>query len=378
MIQPLPLNEAERIHSLSNLDIDYSTLENDFKHLMRLASRITDMDVTLLNLLDSYNQWTIAQHGIQLSSMPREECVCQYTIAQDESFEIKDLSCDPRFEQASYVKDEPKLRYYYGVPLEMSDGVHIGSLCVMNRETKTLSPEKVELLKIIAEEIVCKLKDLQKINELKNELSDALRMQRKIAHDIRNPLAGIIGISDILIEPDEEHNKEEVLSCLKLINNSSKSILEIADNISVELFEKGSQTYSFNLETLAERISHLYLPLAKNKKVNLEFAIDKSKEHIHFSRNKILQIIGSPVSSAIKLSEPGALIKIQLSLLVHSDRNILQVEINSNAPIREEIRPDSAVLNFTKELIESKDGSFDFECNELDGLSYKLSIPQTA
>jgi K+-sensing histidine kinase KdpD len=378
MIQPLPLNEAERIHSLSNLDIDYSTLENDFKHLMRLASRITDMDVTLLNLLDSYNQWTIAQHGIQLSSMPREECVCQYTIAQDESFEIKDLSCDPRFEQASYVKDEPKLRYYYGVPLEMSNGVHIGSLCVMNRETKTLSPEKVELLKIIAEEIVCKLKDLQKINELKNELSDALRMQRKIAHDIRNPLAGIIGISDILIEPDEEHNKEEVLSCLKLINNSSKSILEIADNISVELFEKGSQTYSFNLETLAERISHLYLPLAKNKKVNLEFAIDKSKEHIHFSRNKILQIIGSPVSSAIKLSEPGALIKIQLSLLVHSDRNILQVEINSNAPIREEIRPDSAVLNFTKELIESKDGSFDFECNELDGLSYKLSIPQTA
>jgi K+-sensing histidine kinase KdpD len=378
MIQPLPLNEAERIHSLSNLDIDYSTLENDFKHLMRLASRITDMDVTLLNLLDSYNQWTIAQHGIQLSSMPREECVCQYTIAQDESFEIKDLSCDPRFEQASYVKDEPKLRYYYGVPLEMSNGVHIGSLCVMNRETKTLSPEKVELLKIIAEEIVCKLKDLQKINELKNELSDALRMQRKIAHDIRNPLAGIIGISDILIEPDEEHNKEEVLSCLKLINNSSKSILEIADNISVELFEKGSQTYSFNLETLAERISHLYLPLAKNKKVNLEFAIDKSKEHIHFSRNKILQIIGSPVSSAIKLSEPGALIKIQLSLLVHSDRNILQVEINSNAPIREEIRPDSAVLIFTKELIESKDGSFDFECNELDGLSYKLSIPQTA
>ena len=378
MIQPLPLNEAERILSLSNLDVDYSTLENDFKHLMRLASRMTDMDVTLLNLLDSYTQWTIAQHGIQLSSMPREECVCQYTIAQDESFEIKDLSCDPRFEQASYVKDEPKLRYYYGVPLEMSNGVHIGSLCVMHRETKTLSPEKVELLKIIAEEIVCKLKDLQKINELKNELSDALKMQRKIAHDIRNPLAGIIGISDILIEPDEEHNKEEVLNCLKLINNSSKSILEIADNISVELFEKGSQTYSFNLETLAERISHLYLPLAKNKKVNLEFAIDKSKEHIHFSRNKILQIIGSPVSSAIKLSEPGALIKIQLSLLVQSDRNILYVEINSNAPIREEIRPNSAVLNFTKELIESKDGSFDFECNELNGLSYKLSIPQTA
>ncbi|MDP2415062.1 GAF domain-containing sensor histidine kinase [Daejeonella sp.] len=376
MIQPLPLNEAERILSLSNLDIDYSTLENDFKHLMKLASQITDMDVTLLNLVDSYTQWTIAQHGIQLSSMPREECVCQYTIAQDEGFEIKDLSSDPRFELASYVKNEPKLRYYYGVPLEMGNGVHIGSLCVMNRETKTLSADKVELLKIIAEEIVCKLKDFQKINELKNELSDARKMQRKIAHDIRNPLAGIIGISDILIEPDEEHNQEEVLHCLKLINNSSKSILEIADNISMELFEKGSQTYSFNLETLAERIRHLYLPLAKNKKVSLEFFIDKSKEHIHFSKNKILQIIGSPVSSALKLSKPGAIINVRLGLSIQSDRNILHVQINSNAPLSKEVNSESKVLNFTKELIESKEGSFDFECNEMNGLSYKLSIPQ--
>lgn len=376
MIQPLPLNEAERMLSLSNLDVDYSILENDFKHLMKLTSRITEMDVILLNLIDSYTQWTIAQHGIQLSSMPREECVCQYTIAQDDCFEIKDLSSDPRFERASYVKDEPKLRYYYGVPLEMSNGVNIGSLCVMNRETTTLSADKVELLKIIAEEIVCKLKDFQKINELKNELSDALKMQRKIAHDIRNPLAGIIGISDILIEPDEKHDQEEVLHCLKLINNSSKSILEIADNISMELFEKGSQSHSFNLETLGERVSQLYLPLAKNKKVNLEFTIDKSKEHIHFSKNKILQVIGSPVSSAIKLSKPDATIKISLGLSVHSDRNILQVEINSNAPLNNTISPESAVLNFTKELIESKDGSFDFECNETNGLSYRLSIPQ--
>ncbi|MDP3469435.1 MAG: histidine kinase dimerization/phospho-acceptor domain-containing protein [Daejeonella sp.] len=377
MIQPLPLNEAKRILSLSNLDVDYSTLEDNFKHLMKLASRLTDMDVTLLNLVDSYTQWTIAQHGIQLPSMPREECVCQYTIVQDQGFEIKDLSTDTRFEQASYVKNDPKLRYYYGVPLEMSNGVNIGSLCVMNREIKILSNDKIDLLKIIAEEIVCKLKDFQKINELKNELSDAIKMQRKIAHDIRNPLAGIIGISDILIEPDEEHDQEEVLHCLKLINNSSKSILEIADNISMELFDKVSHSHSFNLEALAERINHLYLPLAKNKKLILEFTIDKSKEHIHFSKNKLLQIIGSPVSSAIKLSKPGALIKIQLGLTIQSDRNILQVQINSNDPISREISPESIVLNFTKELIESKDGTLHFEYNELEGLSYKLSIPQS-
>jgi K+-sensing histidine kinase KdpD len=376
MSQPFPPNEAERILSLSNLDVDYSTIENEFKHLMKLASRISATDVTLLNLVDSFTQWTIARDGIQLASMPREECICQYTIAQDHGFEIKDLTNDPRFEKSSYVKNEPKLRYYFGIPLEISSGINIGSLCVMNKEVIELHEDKKELLKTIAEEIVCKLKEFKKINELKIELSDAIRMQRKIAHDIRNPLAGIIGISDILIEPDEKHDQEDVINCLKLINNSSKSILEITDNISMESFEKGNQTHSFNLETLAERIRQLFLPLAENKKVKLEFILDKNKNHIHFSKNKILQIIVSPVSSAIKLSKQDALIKIKLGITVQSDRNILHVYIHNNKPLINEISNESEVLNFTKELVENKDGTFKFNCNAIDGLCYELNIPQ--
>ena len=376
MTKPLPLNESERIESLSNLDIDYSALEHDFRHLMKLVSRITDMDVTLLNLVDNHTQWTIAQHGIQVSSMPREDCICQYTIAGHDCFEVSDLASDPRFENNSYVKGDPSLRYYFGIPLELSSGINIGSLCVMDREKKTIDGEKIELLKIIAEEIVCKLKDFQKINELQHEVANAVKMQRKIAHDIRNPLAGIIGISDILIEPDEQHDPEEVSHCLRLINNSSKSILEITDNITIDLFEKGNESHSFNLDTLSGRLSQLYLPLAKNKNIRLEFVIDKSKVHIPFSKNKILQIVGSPVSSAIKLSKEGATISIYLELSVQSDRNILHVHIKSNDPINTDINPESAVLNFTKEFVENLEGNFDFHCNEKDGLSYKISLPQ--
>ncbi|MDO8994404.1 MAG: hypothetical protein Q7U83_15150, partial [Daejeonella sp.] len=76
------------------------------------------------------------------------------------------------------------------------------------------------------------------------------------------------------------------------------------------------------------------------------------------------------------LSKPGAIINVRLGLSIQSDRNILHVQINSNAPLSKEVNSESKVLNFTKELIESKEGSFDFECNEMNGLSYKLSIPQ--
>ncbi|SDM64811.1 His Kinase A (phospho-acceptor) domain-containing protein [Daejeonella rubra] len=377
MTIPLPLNEVERMHSLSNLDIDYSELENEFSCMLKIVSKITDMDVILLSMVDSHTQWTIAQHGIQITSLPREECICQYTISGTEVFEISNLSKDNRFKNISYVKNEPYLNYYLGIPLEISKGVNIGTLSIMDRHATEINPEKIELLKLIGEEIVNKLKTFNVINGLKTNLSDAIKMQRKIAHDIRNPLAGIIGISDLLIDENEVHEKIEVVEYVTLINSSSKSILEITDNIVTELGDNDSEPYSFNLKTLSDRLSQLFMPLAKNKEVTLDFFINSNKQHIPFSKSKILQIAGSPVSSAIKLSRAGAKISIDLDLGIQSDSNILNIVVKSDTPISVDVNPESVVLNFTKQFVENMNGKFDFSCDEQNGLAYVISLPQT-
>jgi GAF domain-containing protein len=94
-----------------------------------------------------------------MAQMPCEESVCQYVIVQDNEFEVKDLSLDHRFKDRYYVKESPNLRYYLGLTLKTNDGFNIGALCVLDANEKTINPEKIELLKIIANEIVNRFKN---------------------------------------------------------------------------------------------------------------------------------------------------------------------------------------------------------------------------
>src|SRR6476660_1696769 len=151
---PIPENEVERLLNLAKLDLDYTDLKNDFEDIVAVASKVSGMDVSLINLIDPYTQWTVAKHGLDVDSMPREESVCQYTIMEDSSFEVADLSKDDRFKDRSYVSGSPNLKYYFGIPLTTKQGVNIGALCVLDPELKTISQDKIEILKLLASEVV--------------------------------------------------------------------------------------------------------------------------------------------------------------------------------------------------------------------------------
>jgi len=89
---PIPENEYERVLNLSDFNLDYSNFQDNFKDLAKLAASVAGTPISLVNLIDSYTQWTISNYGLDLEQMPREDSVCQYTIKYDEKpFEIEDL-----------------------------------------------------------------------------------------------------------------------------------------------------------------------------------------------------------------------------------------------------------------------------------------------
>lgn len=377
-MKELKTNEYHRVLSLSNLEVDYSELETEFKVVAEIASKITNMDVTLINLVDSLTQWTVARHGFQISSMPREECICQYTIAENDFLEVEDLTKDERFNNMSYVKNEPHFRYYFGIPLELNEGVNIGTLCVMDRQSKKLSPEHIELFKLIGKELTSKFKSFHTINNLQHDLSNAIKMQRKITHNLRDPLAGIVGISDLIVDENENHSYDEIKQYVNLINNSSKSILGIADSVFAELNENPQEHYhTFNLKSLSERIGQHFIPLAKGKEITLNLKLNSDKHHIPFSRKKILQTIITPVSSAIKLSKSGAEINIELDLSIQPDGNILHIYVNCSKLNEDHDKNENHLINLTKELVENVNGNFEYRKNQTEGLTYRISIPQS-
>ncbi|QXU42101.1 GAF domain-containing sensor histidine kinase [Pedobacter sp. D749] len=394
---PLPPNETERLLKLSDLDIDYGSLSESFKDLTHLAAKVAGTEISLINLIDVYTQWTVARHGLDLHQMTREESVCQYTITQADQFEVPDLSADDRFNKNFYVGEPLSLRYYFGVPLKDNDGLNIGALCVLDTKLKMLSPEKIELLKIIAVEIMNRIKTYQTMESLQNKLKDAGESNKKVAHDIRGPLAGIIGLSEIITEQGKNTDLDQVIEFIKLIHSGSKSLLDLADEILSDHNEvKAPGMNEFDLSSFRAKLLELYGPQAAYKKINLKISINPDKKNIVFSKNKLLQISGNLISNAVKFTPAGGTITVELDLLVKQEANILQILVaDSGVGISEDEIVEILTggmgtkqgtggekgygfgLSLVKHLIDKMHGEMFITSEKGQGTTFRIELPQS-
>jgi signal transduction histidine kinase len=392
---PVPEYELDRIFDLSSLDLDYSELKDDLKNLTELAAKLTDSPISLVNLIDSFTQWSISSYGLEVTSIAREDSVCQYTIAGPEDhFEVKNLAEDIRFKDKFYVKGPYDLRYYLGVPLKSADGFQIGALCVLNTKIEELNPEKVSILKIIANEIIKRLHGFKKLKNLSNNLTASQAQRKTLAGDIREPLAGIISILQVIIDRGEHNNLGEVLELIGLIQKSSNAMLNITDTILDSEEERKLNVGQGDLLWLKQSLETLYMPQCVQKNIGLKVIISARTEKIPFLQNKLLQIAGTLIAYAIKLSPDFGKITVNITLKVKVSGNILIMAIEyfsiAHADAIDEIfgatwnldkadeTEGTRALTLVKELVNSLNGEIDVDIIPGKSSVFNVSIPQNS
>lgn len=397
---PMPVNEMERIIELSEFDLDYSGWQDSFKDLTKLAAKVAGTEISMVNLIDSFTQWTISNYGLPVEQMTREESICQYTIVARESFEVKDLTADNRFKDKAYVASQPKLRYYFGIPLQTDNGFSLGALCVLDTMGKEITPEKVELLKIIADEIVNRLTALKVIQTLRAKVKEANETQKKVAHDIRGPLGGIIGLAQIISEQGDSNKMDEVLEFIKLIQKSGDSLLELADEI-LSMEKKPAnraeeiQSHQFTLAIFKNKLEKLYAPQALHKKIMFSVDMVAGTEKIPFLKNKLLQITGNLISNAIKFTPQNGKVTVTLELVAGKIQHVLKISVKDSGrgldenAIQHILNGDSVSTDGTfgehgygfglalvKHLVDGMKGSLQIHSKPGEGASFEVSLPQ--
>lgn len=392
MTPPIPTNEMDRLIALSDFNID-PILDESFKELLKLAAKIAGTEISLVNLIDSYTQWSVSAHGIELEQMPREDSVCQYTIVGDTPFEVKELHNDERFKDKFYVTGDPHLRYYFGIPLKYQQ-YNLGALCVLDKNAKVLTAEKVEMLEIIAEEVVNRLKVHKYIEQLRNNITDVTHTQNKVMHDIRGPIAGIIGLAEIISQQGKESDMDEVLDFISMMYKGGKSVLELADDILVGEKKKSQmKSNELNLGTFKERLERLYGPQARTKNIELEVIVVDTEKSLAFPQNKLIQIAGNLISNAIKFTPAMGRVTVLLEL-----KGVEKVTLNitvkdtgegiSNERIAELMADNTTStdgtagetgygfgLQLVKHLIKSAGGTLNITSEPRGGTAFMVSLP---
>jgi predicted PurR-regulated permease PerM/methylmalonyl-CoA mutase cobalamin-binding subunit len=159
---PMPPNEEERLAELDGLNLLDTPTEADFDHVTERLTKLFNVRIALITLIDKNRQWFKSQTGLptdlaEARSTSRDVSLCAHVIANDEVLIVRDLARDPRFANNPFVK-ERGLRFYAGVPLRGPNGFPIGTLSILDAKPRELTRQEQELLKMIAADVMEQIK----------------------------------------------------------------------------------------------------------------------------------------------------------------------------------------------------------------------------
>jgi GAF domain-containing protein len=157
MSPPIIEDEAERLASLLSLRILDTASEPEFDELVELAAWTCHAPIAALTLVDERRQWFKSEIGVGVAETDREIAICAHTIATEETLVVPDALLDPRFRNNPLVTQGLEVRFYAGVPLTVDDGLHVGTLCVLDTRPRSLFSDERRALEIIARQAQSKL-----------------------------------------------------------------------------------------------------------------------------------------------------------------------------------------------------------------------------
>jgi signal transduction histidine kinase/DNA-binding response OmpR family regulator len=128
-----------------------------------------------------------------------------------------------------------------------------------------------------------------------------------ISHELRTPMNGIIGLSQLLLEMSQEEEQKE-LACA--VTNSSRNLLillnDILDLSKIEAGELTLERIPFDIRRTIHQTVDLLKPIASRKSVILDSIVSSTiPERIMGDPARLQQIINNLVSNAIKFTEEG-------------------------------------------------------------------------
>lgn len=155
-IPAIPSNEAERLHALHAsllLDSEYEAI---FDNLTALVSKIFDLPIVAISLVDIDRQWFKSIYGLNVCETSRDISFCGHVIFDNRPLIIENALNDERFADNPLVIGDPKIMFYAGVPLRFTHAeqtYNIGTLCILDTRPRQLSDEQLKILKSFAYQV---------------------------------------------------------------------------------------------------------------------------------------------------------------------------------------------------------------------------------
>lgn len=181
------------------------------------------------------------------------------------------------------------------------------------------------------QEIEAKNAKLIQLNQEKNEFLGI------VAHDLKNPLSGILGLTEIIQDSIDSISKDELFEYCKMVQESTDMMFQLVINLlDVNLIESGNTNIHLketDVLTILNTLIKNYYERAQAKNLTLLLETDNTSCIAFVDQNVTYQILDNLISNAIKYSP--------------LDKNIYITLCRQNEVIRCQIRDEGIGLSQT-------------------------------
>jgi len=128
--------------------------EKDFDRITSLVAKVCNVSTALITLIDKERQWFKSCFNFDARETDISVSFCVHAVHAGEMLVVEDATKDPRFKDNPIVTGPPHIRFYAGAPLTTPEGIHIGTLCIIDYEPQVFDAAQREILDRMAEVVV--------------------------------------------------------------------------------------------------------------------------------------------------------------------------------------------------------------------------------
>ena len=158
--------QAVRPAAIGRYDVLDTPPEQTLDDLTRLAAAICETPIALISLADEKRLWLKSKVGLEAVEIPHDFSFCAAAMDERSLLIVPDATRDPRFAGNPLVTSELAIRFYAAAPLLTPEGDAIGTLCVLDRVPRTLTPVQEQTLLVLARQVMTHLELRRQTREL--------------------------------------------------------------------------------------------------------------------------------------------------------------------------------------------------------------------
>ncbi|MGO4189762.1 GAF domain-containing sensor histidine kinase [Pseudarthrobacter sp. TAF60_1] len=213
--------------------------EGALTNLVTLAARLCAVPFSVVNIITEDRQVQIAAWGVDPGVCSREDSMCAQVFLSGVTTVVPDASQDVRFADNPFVTGEiAKVRYYASVPLKTASGFVLGSLCIFSDGPANPTGEQIEMLEVLAHQVVEVLELQHRTLQLSETLAELKRSNAmlgefagRISHDLRTPLTTMLGYIELAEDDPDIPPGHPAVEYLEFIGSGGRRMLKTLEDV---------------------------------------------------------------------------------------------------------------------------------------------------